>query len=346
MLVLILEVATVYLLENTPRFYVEKRQLLNDPEFLHGQLHWQQQGIGTVQYNGSAVSLFSERSTVHSVYQNIPVAHGGHYRVSFEAATKGIRGAGAAEIVVVTRSRLGDATGHYKRIFSVSGSKPLAPYSSTLNLVRGVGSIDLMFRLVSVSGQFTVLSPVISLLQELPSYKRVKTAILIVWGLVFGAIGFVAIRVFSPVHASAIGCTVLLAMIGVTLPDGLVPKELLKAGENILASVIATMGSSVGVEISGIGHFSIFLLLGAVLGFNMRKIGVVYSLSILSAFGVLTEIMQMLVIGRTTSIDDFLVDVIAGAIGIAVGFAIFFFFGSSSEQHRLPGMYTNHRAKE
>jgi len=55
---------------------------------------------------------------------------------------------------------------------------------------------------------------------------------------------------------------------------------------------------------------------------NWRKIGVLFSITALSVFASLTEVLQMLVAGRTPSLHDFFVDVIAAAIGLVAGMAI------------------------
>lgn len=350
--VVLLQVLTVVLLTNTERFYVEKQQLLNDPEFVQGTAFWKQDGNGFIQHNGSAVSVVSDEKISHAIYQTIPIEESGHFTVSFESAISNVstvaEGYGGAELVVVYRNKLGSTNGHGKRLFMASGTRPMAPYSRTLHLGREIGSVDIAARLRNASGKFTVMNLQVSQLQELSLFKKIKYALIALWLLVFSAFVWIAFRVLSLPQTILLGGALVVGLVGVMLPDGLMtsvnslvssllPTRLIASAGNALAGLFgySSLGSS--GEIGKMGHFAVFLILGAIAGFNFRKIGVVFGVAVLAAFASLTEALQLLVVGRNTSINDFLIDVTGGVIGMGIGIGLYLFFGGSDTAQRQSG---------
>lgn len=341
--IVLIQFLTVVLLKNTERFYVEKQQLLNDPEFLQADTYWRQQGEGYVQPNGKAISLVNDEKANHFISQTVPIEQPGHYRVNFEAAVHNVasvaKNYGGAEVIVVYRNSGGMTNGHGKRLFLESGSKPLAPYSRTIHLGREIGSVDIAARLKNASGKLTVSSIELSRLQELPLFKRIKFALLAIWVLLFAAFGWVALRVFTRTHAILLAGVLFVGLVGVLLPDGLMtslnslvkgllPTTVIAAAGKVLANLFGytNLGGS-GAEIGKMGHFAVFLILGVIAGLNFRKTGAVFSLALIAVFASLTEVLQLLVVGRTASVNDFLIDVSAGTIGMCFGVVIYLFFG-------------------
>jgi VanZ family protein len=83
------------------------------------------------------------------------------------------------------------------------------------------------------------------------------------------------------------------------------------------------------------GHFVVFLLIGIVAGLNFKKVGLVFSIASIAVFASLTEAMQLLVSGRTTSLNDFFIDVVAGVLGVGLGLAVVLFFGGDKAPRAL-----------
>jgi hypothetical protein len=350
--IVLLQLLTVVLLTNTERFYIKKQQVLNDPEFVQGNTFWKENGNGFIQHNGSAVSVVSDEKASHAIYQTIPIEEPGHFTVSFEGAISNVatvaEGYGGAELVVVYRNKLGSTNGHGKRLFLASGTLPMVPYSRTLHLGREIGSVDIAARLKNASGKFTVMNLQVSQLQELPLFKKIKYALIALWVLVFAAFVWVAFRVLSLTQTILLAGALVVGLVGVMLPDGLMasvnglvssllPTRLIGAAGNALAGLFgySSLGSS--GEIGKMGHFAVFLLLGAIAGFNFRKIGVLFGIAVIAAFAALTEALQLLVVGRNSSINDFLIDVTGGVIGMCIGIGLYLFFGGSETAHAQLG---------
>jgi hypothetical protein len=180
----------------------------------------------------------------------------------------------------------------------------------------------------------------VSQLQELPLFKKIKYALMALWTLVFALFVWIAFRVLALPQTILLGGVLVVGLVGVMLPDGLMtsvnsivsnllPTNLIAKAGNALAGLFGygTLGSS--GEIGKMGHFAVFLVLGAIAGFNFRKIGVVFGVGAIAAFASLTEALQLLVVGRTTSINDFLIDVTGGVIGMCIGIGLYLFFGGS-----------------
>jgi len=344
----LVQLATIVLLKNTERFYVEKQQLLQDPEFVNGPAFWRQDGAGDVLHNGKAISIVNDRTGHQSIFQTLPIDRPGHYTISFDAAMNSVKGVasnyGRAEVLVIYRDQQGSTYGAGKKLFAVAGSRPMTPYSYTLYLAGNIESVDFAMRLNNASGRFTVVNPVFSRLQEFPFYKKVKVVLSVLWGLIFVGLAITAWRNFSRSHALILGAALGIAVVGVLLPENImtslygtigivVPTSLLSAVSQTLTGLFGytSLGGS-GAEVGKLGHFGVFLVLGFIAGANFRKIGLVFSIAGLAAFASLTEVLQLLVIGRTASINDFFVDFTAGVLGLTAGVFVYLFFGKQAEQ--------------
>lgn len=81
------------------------------------------------------------------------------------------------------------------------------------------------------------------------------------------------------------------------------------------------------IDISPIGHFTEFLLLGAALYNALRlhlskRTSIISSCIICSLYGVLDEIHQLFVPTRTCDFNDWIVDTIAACLGVAIMYLI------------------------
>ena len=341
LLLMLIQLVTVVLLINTERFYIEKQQLLKDPEFIGNKGLWQQKGEGTVLHNGRSISIVNDGFANHAVFQTVPIERSGHYTVSFDVAMNQVQGVaegyGRAEVFVIYRNELGSTYGGGKRIFTASGTAPLTSYIEPVYLADNIGSVDLTARLNNASGKFTFASPVFSRLQEFALYKKVRASLVVLWGFIFLGLAFVAWRVFPRLHAIVLGGALTVAVVGVLLPESMLD-PIYRIVEHIIpASFLSNIGQTLaglfgyadlaGSEVGKMGHFTVFLVLGIIAGANYKKIGILFSIAGLATFAALTEALQLLVSGRTTSINDFFIDLIAGLIGICIGLVIFLFFG-------------------
>jgi VanZ family protein len=349
-LLLVVQLVTVLLLTNTQRFYVEKEQLLRDPEFVGGEAIWKQKGKGFVQHNGSALAIVNEEIGYHAVYQTVPLERPGHYTVSFEAALSQVKGVaenyGNAEFFAVYRNELGAATGKGKKLFSATGTRSMAPYQQSFYMGSDVGSVDIMARLNNVSGKLTFSSPVLSRLQEFPLYQKVRAALVMLWLLIFAVFAYVVWRVYPRTQALALGGVLSIAVVGVLLPDSIIssaygalqsvlPVTLIASIGNMLTGLFGYADLHQNAEVGKMGHFVVFLLIGIVAGLNFKKVGLVFSIASIAVFASLTEAMQLLVSGRTTSLNDFFIDVVAGVLGVGLGLAVVLFFGGDKAPRAL-----------
>ena len=170
---MLIQLVTVVLLINTERFYIEKQQLLKDPEFIGNQGLWQQKGKGAVVHNGKSISIVNDGFAYHAIFQTVPIERSGHYTVSFDAAMNQVKGVaegyGRAEVFVIYRNELGSTYGGGKRIFTASGTAPLTSYSQPVYLAENIGSVDLTARLNNACLLYTSPSPRDGLLSRMQS---------------------------------------------------------------------------------------------------------------------------------------------------------------------------------
>ncbi len=341
--VLLLQIFTVVVLNNTERFYVERGQLLLDAEFLHGEQFWQESGTGNFQLNGGAITLYNDQPSYYSIFQTVPIKSAGHYSVSFDTATKDVKPSavnkGGADVAVIHRNKLGSKSGHVKGLFAATGTRSFGPHTQTFYLGSEVGSVDLTLRLNSATGRFTLSGLTMSQLQKFPAYKAVETGVIVLWGIIIASFLLVVVRSLSRIQSLVSAATLIVALIGVLLPE--VPITTLnRFVETLIPSAI------LGLGVSSIGHFFVFLALGAIAGANFRKIGIFFSISMLASFASLTEVLQLLVVGRTPSLNDFGVDLGAGFAGLLAGILVYLFFVGGENYGRVQPKRTRLKNKE
>ena len=195
LLVVFVQLITVVLLKNTDRFYVEKKQLLLDPQFSQINKYWTQDVNGLVEFSGNGISIVSQRSGFDAIFQTISHDTGAHYNVSFDIALQSIDpavpGKGGAELFLIHREDTDEYSGRGKRLFSGVGEMAMTSFSQTVYVGSEVGSFDFAARVNRATGVFTLSNPVVSLLQELPYYKKIKAALIALWCLIFGGLAII-----------------------------------------------------------------------------------------------------------------------------------------------------------
>ena len=80
-----------------------------------------------------------------------------------------------------------------------------------------------------------------------------------------------------------------------------------------------------------VGHFVLFTGLGFFAGLNGRKFGFVFLAGATITFALISEVLQLLVVSRTPSIADLLIDASGVLLGLALG-CVFYLFCRSSAQ--------------
>lgn len=89
-------------------------------------------------------------------------------------------------------------------------------------------------------------------------------------------------------------------------------------------------------EVSKLGHFAAFALLGFMFCWVRSKVNVVFSVLLLLAVAFATEALQMLVNDRTASLKDVYVDLAGGGVGLCVGWIFRLLFGWVAKQYPRP----------
>ncbi len=339
LLVVLVQLLTFALLQNTERFYVEQQQLLIDPQFTQLDEYWVQDGDGLIKRKGNAISIINQSKGFHAILQTITHDAAGHYNISFDVSLKNIDvlnpGKGGAELFVIYRADTGEYNGRGKRLFSGVGEMSTTSYNQTIYIGNENGSFDFAARVNRASGVFTLSNPVVSSLQENLRYNNIITMLAVLWFFILVGISIVSARFFTRPLLLVLVIMLGIALIGVLLPENLVKSLYGQVATFLPMSVVKTIGGALagafgfpqlgssGAEIGKLGHFLVFLILGAIAGVNYIKLGVLFALSILASFAFFTETVQLLVVGRTSSINDFMIDMAAAILGLGIGIGLY-----------------------
>ncbi len=330
-----LAILTVFSLRSVDRFYVEKEQLLEDAQFLSGKTHWKEKGSSQTSTAGNRIVITNNLGASHSVFQNVVVDTPAFYKIDFDAGVRDVVPAGKekwarAGVAVIYRDKNGKRTGS-STVVGLVGSKAIQPYSKTLLLWKDLGSVDISFRLYNAGGEFVVANPAMSRLQEFPFYKNMRMGIVVAWCILLLALVYLLFRFGGIWNLLVVMTLGGVAIVGVMMPEstmtilnqwlaGLIPTSFLTESRRILGFVYeGNRFVNPGSEVSKIGHFVVFSLLGFFAGLRWQKIGLLFALTCIAAFAFITEALQTLVYGRTTSFGDLIIDMIGGAIGLVIG---------------------------
>lgn len=328
-LFLLLSLATVLSLNYLDRFYVEKEQLLQDSNFLSGSMYWKHQ-------DASGVSYMANRLIVEGgkVFQNIPIEAPGFYRFEYDVGVKDVVPHGVEEwasgnVAIIFRNEFGERTGS-NMVTALVGSRRMISFSEILSLKKEYASVDFAFRVFNATGQLIVANPVMSKLQEYPLYKGTRIAIVVAWLAAFVVLAIFAMRIAS--WGQVIGAILIgiVTIVGVLLPLdlilGLNQKLAAVLPQTLLSTVRAALekvyyGPEVlypGAEVSKLGHLVVFMCLGMFVGWHYKRFGIYFSVAIVVAFASATEALQVLVNGRSPSVNDLLLDSTGGLLGLVI----------------------------
>lgn len=339
-----LAAVTILALQFLDRFYVETEQLLDDIQFAQDSGPWIEKGNSNASVSEGRLTLSNTAGANQSVYQNVAVDTPAFYQFDFEAGTNDVVPISEEEwaratVAVIFRNAEGERTGS-QTISRLVGTESMMSFSSQVLIREDVSSIDYAFQLFRSHGEFTVTNPVVSRLAELPLYTGVKIAIIVAWIALIALLGFVVMKYAGVWYFAALALCGGVALVGVMMPEALMteltqrmsarlPEAFLNGSREVLGKIYAGNAFvNEGSEISKIGHFLIFALLGILLGLWWQKIGIEFAIICIGAFAFCTEALQMLVNGRTTSTGDLITDTVGGIFGLIIGAFLLWCFQS------------------
>jgi len=335
MLAVVLASVTIFCMQYLERFFVAEEQLLIDPQFSAKNVHWDEKGGGVATFQNNQLTISNIPATNKNVFQNIKVDVPAYYRFEFKAGVDEVIPASTEEwalatIVVIYRNEAGERIGS-RTITSLKGTQALKSYSEKLLLMKPVSSIDLAFRILRAEGILFIAEPVVSHLKEYPFFKILRMIVVAAW-IVFAAfvawMGFQVLQVWQLLLISGL---VVIALLGTLVSGPLITNLSLKIvsllPESFLALTLSVLSpiygesnlANGGAWVSKLGHVFIFMCIGAFAGYEWRKIGIVLVAASLTVFAFVTEALQTLVYGRSTSLIDVLVDCAGGFSGVLIG---------------------------
>lgn len=310
---LILSLATYVTLRAVDRFYVVEQQLLANAEFQQESQHWEGRGSATVSYSNSQVDIENQVIENYGISQRVAVKNPMYVRVIVDVGSEAIvpgdkewAGGGVAVIFF-------DKNGEWVKqqtLAPLRGTHPIAEYSLTDYVDEKIAEIEISIRLLNATGKYTARSPRLQQLEQNAFYKAIRIAIVIGWILIgLTLLAFLA-RQFSLRFLIPVTLALGFSLIGFLLPDNLV----IELGKKM--SIFAPT-----LNFEWLGHFIPFLAIGLFCGFVYKQIGMIFGIASLAVFAVLTESLQMLMNGRSSSFEDIGIDMLGGGVGVIIGAA-------------------------
>ena len=330
-LALLLSLSTMVSLKGCSRFYVEDEQLLQDSSFRLGNNNWQGIDSSTKIDVENQLTIVNHAGASKKVFQNIAIDKAGFYRFDFEAGVQEVFATGEEEwksgnVAIIYYNHDGERVGS-RMLATLRGSQPPMDFSEIILLRDVLGSVDVAFRLYNSGGEFTVINPKMSKLQEYPSYLIVKYVLSVLWLSLFVSVAIVMFRVMSVLQLLIVAGFAVLAIAGATMPEPIIsninqkietyfPQEFLVGAQKMLNTVYGGALNNPGDHASKVGHFLVFLGIGIFVGSSLRRVSLIFASASITVFALTTEVLQMLVDGRTARIEDLFLDCLGGLIGL------------------------------
>jgi hypothetical protein len=305
------------------RYVVTDRQLLQNPTFASGLSWWDLYGNGEVQAAAGEVSIINRQVANQSVSQRLNVAGPGFVRLSLRAevdalVTGGVRWAGASATVSMLDKA--GALIHRQVIFSLKADAQPRQFELVQHHDSSVAELVVTLRLLQSTGTFKANQIVVSSLDETSVYKRARWLIIMSWVLS----GLVLASFFSSQLSARefafLGGVSVVGLIGITLPGLLFGRIRHLIAEAFPDAIVGfwQLIPNTGFELGDLLHFLLFFVVGTMLGAKVQMLGFYYSLAAMAVIAVFTESLQLFVNDRSTSLSDFVFDLIGGALGFGL----------------------------
>jgi VanZ family protein len=309
--------ATVYGVSGLQRFYVVSKQLVGDGSFLFGQKYWSDHGSGSVTYAGAFAVIQSDIGKRHTLTQAVRIGGVDYVRFSFSAQTRGFRKFDSSSVfsILVFRNEQGAKISERLLRIPISSGEKLVSLP-TIDTPSGSHSVDVSFTISNTAGKLVIGNPVLSVMGELPTYTYTLMVVVTLWLLGLVLVGYVAVRYTERKKALSLGGLSVLIAVAMLLPEAV-----LHPVNQFFEGWLTGVGSSHidALRVSNLVHFAAFFLAGVFLAAYLPMLGIAYSLASLGLFAYFTEALQLLVMGRTSSSQDLIIDLAGSASGLFVG---------------------------
>lgn len=320
--VVLFTAATYSLLERHERFYVVDEQILQDPSFIRGDLFWENADSIAVKYNAHRMEIHHPTTATVRISQSISPLVPAYYRFSVHATGKRILGhkIGAGGIAhIATFNDVGDRI-NYSRLVFQKGTFTPARYEETRFLDARVRRLELTFGLFSSSGKFSVWNPRVERLAEFPPYVKTRQVLTLVWVLIAILSSTFLLMLISTVKVALIVGTLTIGCFAVFLPGG----TMMVFGEYLFGFFPNVSNNGFGIPLIGGGearafsHVLVFMCVACAVAGLSTEFGLQFCLVVTLWFACASEVIQMLILGRSPEMIDIMFNLIGAAIGLYV----------------------------
>ena len=266
------------------------------------------------------------------------VSQPGYYRLTLKAEVIAVTGGHSfsdrASVVVM----VGNGSGSDRIMgsaLSLAGTSSLSSHEVDMYFSPKIASVDLVVRLLRSSGRVKITDLSLSELYQLPFHRAARYLLYFAWVCVFL---FSLYLLFCMMGLTLFSVVLVLfgAMcFGVFMPAGnwalisVSVREMMP--DIVLEYIVATMAVfydfnnvDPATSISKFAHALAFLLMGFFGAILSGKAGVMFMLAAITCLAISTEILQLLTLQRTSSVNDMLVDIVFGLFGVAIGCSAIF----------------------
>lgn len=331
---LLLSLGTILFFNFYDRYVVTGPELLLNNHFQNNLAKWEHSTHGvSIQAPGNGVARIDSDNNrdIVDLRQVVHVAR--HYsllKLSCEVKTLNLpQGQGSwntARILLVLHDQNAAPMYHLPHALTIlHGTHDWERHVGVFPVTPNAVKAQIFFQLAQTTGTIWVKNPSLQPVAEALSFQKYRNGATLLWIVVGLWIAVPLIKsAFLNIHHAAIVALALIIILGVLMPESL--KE--EIGSSMFPSLVepSAITHSTGIfkftpllpalDIYKVGHFVMFAIL-AVVTFSRRlfQISPIQISIYLLLFALVTEILQLLVDGRSAQLGDVLID---GA-GIAAG---------------------------
>jgi len=312
------------------RFHVVDKQLLDTASGIDSNKRsWQESGSGVFLYKDGELLLQNDTKGNHKVFQIVATEPSTYLRLEFEGSSDLLETSGTEYWFGASGAiKSIDKKGHITKVSYVTllhAPSPTKSYSYVELIDDNTESVAVNFQLQEASGIFQIKNPILSTLEESVVYRAIRYLLTGFW--VCAGLSLLAFLFFTvPISQSVVTMLLLLLLfIGTLVSETLVSNAsnylsaLIPSG--ILPKIHIVLGQVFGFDrqisvVSKLGHFFIFFFIGLYFGVYGRKFGLIFCALSIFLLALITEVLQMLVNDRTSSIRDIYIDNFGGILGL------------------------------
>jgi len=332
--IFLLVMLTIGLFEFVPRYEISGPDLLKNGGFEDGLEGWVIVGVEDAIEASSGVAILKSRDSTQpiAIQQRVTVEPGMvklqlNVEIFTNNISQGIKSWHLARVYLIGFTAKGEILWNSQRaVAQLSGDTPWRGYSDVIRLTKNMSEVGVGAQIAFATGDVLVRNLRLHPVKELAVFQAVKYALIIAWVIMLIWVSNCIIRsIQSFVFGGAAIVIAIIIMLGALIPgsikgelkeefSGLLPID----GSEKIKEVVLSSKNGLYADFSQLMHFAEFFVLAILIRLTWAYVGRTPLLIGIMFLALISETIQFFAVGRQPAVEDWLLDIGGGGLGMVV----------------------------